>query len=127
MPRETRVAGRGGRLRRFLVHGAVLALLGGASAVCGRPADSGSGACSGARITAYSLRGVTASGGYTAPGVAAVDRRLIPLGSIVHVDGLGSYLAADTGGGVAGCAVDLYVPSYAEAMQFGVQYRDVWW
>jgi 3D (Asp-Asp-Asp) domain-containing protein len=80
-----------------------------------------------ARVTMYTcveLGGCnqTASGIWPYEGVVAVDPRLIPLGSSVWVDGLGTFLAADTGSRVRGNHVDIYVTDYARARQWGVQY-----
>ena len=71
--------------------------------------------------TAYSGGGVTATG--TVPvrdpnGIStiAVDPRVIPLGSLVYVEGYGKAIAADTGGAIKGNIVDLYVNSNEEAI-----------
>ena len=71
--------------------------------------------------TAYSGGGVTATG--TVPvrdpnGVStiAVDPRVIPLGSLVYVEGYGKAIAADTGGAIKGNIVDVYVNSNEEAV-----------
>lgn len=71
--------------------------------------------------TAYSGGGVTATG--TVPvrdpnGVStiAVDPRVIPLGSLVYVEGYGKAIAADTGGAIKGNIVDVYVNSNEEAI-----------
>lgn len=70
--------------------------------------------------TAYSGGGVTATG--TVPvrdpnGIStiAVDPRVIPLGSLVYVEGYGRAVAADTGGAIKGNIIDVYVNSEAEA------------
>ena len=70
--------------------------------------------------TAYSGGGVTATG--TVPvrdpnGIStiAVDPRVIPLGSLVYVDGYGKAVAADTGGAIIGHIIDVYVNSEEEA------------
>ncbi len=71
--------------------------------------------------TAYSGGGVTATG--TVPvrdpnGIStiAVDPRVIPLGSLVYVEGYGKAIAADTGGAIKGNIVDVYVNSNEEAI-----------
>lgn len=93
--------------------------------VTARGADSG-GRSLVARVTAYALRGRTASGMYTQWGVVAVDPRVIPLGSRLMIDGFEEvFIAADTGGGVKGNWVDIWFPTYADAMRFGVQSRRV--
>lgn len=70
--------------------------------------------------TAYSGGGVTATG--TVPvrdpnGIStiAVDPRVIPLGSLVYVEGYGKAVAADTGGAIKGNIIDVYVNSDEEA------------
>jgi len=72
--------------------------------------------------TAYALRGQTASGAYVRRGVIAADPRVLPLGSVVQIRSgnyTGVYTVRDTGRLVKGKIVDLWVPSYYEAIQFG--------
>jgi 3D (Asp-Asp-Asp) domain-containing protein len=81
-----------------------------------------------ARVTMYTcveLGGCnrTASGIWPYEGVVAVDPRIIPLGSMVWIDGLGHFLAADTGSAILGNRIDVYSLSYPRAIQWGVQYR----
>lgn len=45
----------------------------------------------------------------------AVDPRVIPLGSLVYVEGYGKAIAADTGGAIKGNIIDVYVNSEQEA------------
>jgi 3D (Asp-Asp-Asp) domain-containing protein len=82
-----------------------------------------------ARVTMYTcveLGGcnATASGIWPYEGVVAVDPRLIPLGSSVWLDGLGIFLAADTGSLVRGYHVDVYVNDYSRARRWGLQYLE---
>jgi 3D (Asp-Asp-Asp) domain-containing protein len=92
----------------------------------GRPvAWSGS-----ARITMYTcveLGGcaATASGVWPEPGQVAVDPRVIPLGSTVWVQGLGTFVATDTGSLVRGAHLDVFTLSYQDALAWGVQERAV--
>jgi len=51
--------------------------------------------------------------------VIAVDPNVIPLGSIVKVDGHGIAIAADTGGGVNGNSIDVFIPNHDDALQWG--------
>ena len=66
---------------------------------------------------------ITASGTKVHEGVVAIDRRVIPLGTKVYVvsnDGAYTYgfaIAEDTG--VIGNAIDLYMDTYNECIQFG--------
>lgn len=79
------------------------------------------------RITAYCLRGIMRDGTYTRGGSIAIDPRVIPLGSDVTIEGLpGVYTARDTGGGVRGNWIDIWVPTYNEAINWGVQYREIY-
>jgi 3D (Asp-Asp-Asp) domain-containing protein len=66
----------------------------------------------------------TASGIWPYEGVVAVDRRVIPLGSTVEIEGLGTFLAADTGGAIYGNRIDVFVHDYNRAIQWGVRYLD---
>ncbi len=63
--------------------------------------------------------GVTATGLPARRGVVAVDPRVIPLGSVVYVEGYGVALAADTGGAVRGNRVDLCFDTPREAYRWG--------
>ena len=69
--------------------------------------------------TGYTLRGRTATGIQTAPGVVAVDPSVIPLGTRMTIPGYGDAIAADTGGGVHGNTIDLWFPSRELAMAWG--------
>jgi 3D (Asp-Asp-Asp) domain-containing protein len=66
--------------------------------------------------------GRTASGVWPYEGVVAVDPRIIPLGSMVWLDGLGHFLAADTGSAIRGNRIDVFVTDYSRARSWGVQY-----
>ena len=67
--------------------------------------------------------GVTASGLPAGPGIVAVDRSVIPLGSTVVIDGQ-RYLAADTG--VTGNRVDICMTSHEDTVAHGVRTAEVW-
>jgi 3D (Asp-Asp-Asp) domain-containing protein len=82
-----------------------------------------------ARVTMYTcveLGGCnrTASGIWPYEGVVAVDPRVIPLGSMVWLNGLGTFLAADTGSAVYGNRIDVFVHDYPRAIQWGVRYLE---
>ncbi|SDZ66515.1 Uncharacterized conserved protein YabE, contains G5 and tandem DUF348 domains [Evansella caseinilytica] len=51
--------------------------------------------------------------------VIAVDPNVIPLGSRVEVKGMGTYLAADTGGAVSGNKIDIFIPDQDKVASFG--------
>jgi 3D (Asp-Asp-Asp) domain-containing protein len=74
--------------------------------------------------TAYCKGIVTASGVPAQSGVAAADPELLPVGSVIEIDSLpqkynGIYTVMDTGPGVQGRQVDVYMWSCNEAQQFG--------
>ncbi len=69
--------------------------------------------------TGYALRGRTATGMQTAPGVVAVDPSVIPLGTRMTIPGYGTGIAADTGGAVRGNVIDLWFPTTAQALAWG--------
>lgn len=51
-------------------------------------------------------------------GIIAVDPRVIPLGSIVEIDGK-KFIADDVGGAIKGRKIDILVKTYNEAIEFG--------
>lgn len=51
--------------------------------------------------------------------VIAVDPRVIPLGSLVEVQGLGVYVAGDTGGAIKGNIIDIHYPTVSQALSWG--------
>lgn len=74
--------------------------------------------------TAYSpeepgLTDTTASGLKAQRGVVAVDPRVIPLGTRVHVEGYGNAIAADTGSAIKGMRIDLCFDTLAECNAYG--------
>lgn len=74
--------------------------------------------------TAYYGHGVTAVG--TVPvrdpngiSTVAVDKNVIPLGTMLYIPNYGYAVAADTGGVIKGMKIDLYMNSYEECYNFG--------
>jgi len=51
--------------------------------------------------------------------VISVDPKLIKLGTKVYVEGYGYAIAGDTGGAIKGKKIDIFVPSYKKAIQWG--------
>ena len=68
---------------------------------------------------AYFLPGKTALGVPVRKGVVAVDPKLIPLGTKLHVPGYGHSVAADVGVAIKGRIIDLWFPSTAKAREWG--------
>lgn len=89
------------------------------------------------KLTAYSPfdnRSGIEGGGITSTGLepckkyCAADPKKIPYGTILDVPGYGIVVVEDTGSALrsyGGYQVDLFVDSYDEAVNFGVQFRDV--
>lgn len=74
-------------------------------------------------VSAYTHTGsVMANGEY--PYVGAVASDDLPLGTRVLING-NEYVVADRFGGGYTNAIDIFVDSYEEAIEFGVQYLDV--
>lgn len=76
--------------------------------------------------TAYTGGTLTATG--TSPvrnenglSTIAVDPSVIPLGSLLYIDGYGYAIAEDTGGSIKGNIIDLYLNSYDECINWGRQ------
>jgi 3D (Asp-Asp-Asp) domain-containing protein len=53
--------------------------------------------------------------------IIAVDPTVIPLGTIVHVEGYGKAIAADIGGAIKGKRIDVFIPTKKAAINFGVK------
>ena len=69
--------------------------------------------------------GLTASGTEVREGVCAVDPSVIPLGSIIVIDGK-EYSCEDTGGAIKGRRIDIAVPSHKEALELGTSRKEVY-
>jgi 3D (Asp-Asp-Asp) domain-containing protein len=65
--------------------------------------------------------GVMPVAGYT----VAADPNVLPIGSIVHIDGLGERIVHDIGPAVRGLVLDVYVTSCADARLWGRRKRMV--
>ncbi len=79
-------------------------------------ADNGS---YGGRVLTATGHDVTDSIFYKGMRIIAVDPSIIPLGTVVHIDGIGQAIALDTGGRIQGNIVDLLVDTNNEAMNWG--------
>jgi 3D (Asp-Asp-Asp) domain-containing protein len=69
--------------------------------------------------TAYVLRGITASGERVREGIIAADPKVLPLGTVVEIRGMGRYVVKDTGRLIKGRRIDIWMPKRADAIQFG--------
>jgi 3D (Asp-Asp-Asp) domain-containing protein len=76
------------------------------------------------QATAYSEKGITKSGVPAVPGVAAADLSILPLGTLIQVEGTryrGIYRVMDTGRLVKGKIIDIYMSDLQKAVEFGRQ------
>ncbi len=72
--------------------------------------------------TAYCIKNTTAAGIIARPGIIAADPKVVPLGSIVKIRAgkySGTYHVMDTGPGIRGNRLDIYVSCRNEAISFG--------
>lgn len=69
--------------------------------------------------TAYSLRGRMANGQKVHYGAIAADHRILPLGTIVVINGMGTFVVKDSGGAIKGNRIDIWMPSAVQARKFG--------
>lgn len=105
---------------------AILAALATAGACAGRrpSATRPSAPSSSFTATAYCTGELTAAGTKVARGIVAADPAVLPLGTVIRIDGLsrrydGVYRVLDTGRSVRGRQIDVYVGSCREAIRFG--------
>lgn len=72
--------------------------------------------------------GITASGTKVEEGrTIAVYKKQIPFGTEVHIEGLGTYIAEDTGSAIKENCIDIYIADHNEALKFGVKHLNVEW
>ncbi|WP_019537140.1 3D domain-containing protein [Paenibacillus ginsengihumi] len=66
--------------------------------------------------------GITSSGSKAEEGrTIAVDPSVIPIGTLVYIDGIGLRKAEDTGSAIKGARVDVFMNDVKQAIQFGVK------
>jgi len=89
----------------------------------GCPIDErGASQCTGFYNDGYTFTGVKARAGDGTrenPHIIAVDPRLIPLKTLVYLEGYGYARAEDTGSAIKGASIDLLFNTHAEARAFG--------
>lgn len=79
-------------------------------------------------VTGYTWTGYrTASGVWPVAGrTVAVDRRVIPFGAWIHIQGVGWRRAEDIGGAIVGTRLDVFTASVAEAYRITGWRRAYW-
>lgn len=71
--------------------------------------------------------GLTASGAKTEVGTTiAVDPSVIPLGSVLYIEGIGVRVAQDTGGAIKGNKIDILLPTHDECFEQTIVNGGVW-
>ena len=77
-------------------------------------------------VSCHTGKGVTASGRPSSRETVSVDPRVVPLGTRLVIDKVGTRVAADTGGAIKGRRLDIWEPSVAACRQFGRRQLRVW-
>ena len=71
--------------------------------------------------------GITSTGtAATAGRTISVNPNQIPYGSTVYIEGYGTFVAEDCGGGIGSNEIDMFFNTHQEALNFGRQHCDVY-
>lgn len=66
--------------------------------------------------------GITSSGKPAqARRTIATDPTVIPLGTRIYLDGIGTFVAEDTGSAIKGNKIDVFMNDHQQALEFGVR------
>ncbi|MGB9792469.1 MAG: 3D domain-containing protein, partial [Thermacetogeniaceae bacterium] len=66
--------------------------------------------------------GITSSGKPAQPHrTAATDPTVIPLGTLIYLEGIGTFVAEDTGSAIKGNRIDIFMDDHQKALEFGVK------
>jgi 3D (Asp-Asp-Asp) domain-containing protein len=77
-------------------------------------------------VSCHTGKGITASGRPSSRETVSVDPRVVPLGTRLVIDEVGTRVAADTGGAIKGRRLDIWEPSVAACTRFGRRQLRVW-
>ena len=77
-------------------------------------------------VSCHTGKGITASGRPSSRETVSVDPRVVPLGTRLVIDKVGTRVAADTGGAIKGRRLDIWEPSVAACTRFGRRQLRVW-
>jgi len=80
----------------------------------------------GPHTNSITYAGITKLGWRARRGIVAVDPKVIPLRSLVYVEGYGLAWTGDTGGAIKGERIDVCFNTTAEALQWGRKNVRVW-
>lgn len=67
----------------------------------------------------------TSSGATCEEGITVACATL-PAGTVIKIDGYGERVVQDTGAGVRGRHLDVFMESHSECLKNGIQHREVW-
>ena len=71
--------------------------------------------------TATGRRAIAGNGSKDNPHIIAVDPKIIPLNTLVYLEGYGYAIAADTGSAIKGHKIDILFNKHQDALNFGRQ------
>jgi 3D (Asp-Asp-Asp) domain-containing protein len=77
-------------------------------------------------VSCHTGKGITASGRPSSRETASVDPRVVPLGTRLVIDKVGTRVAADTGRSIRGRRLDIWEPSAGACTRFGRKQLRVW-
>ena len=77
-------------------------------------------------VSCHTGKGITASGRPSSRETVSVDPQVVPLGTRLVIDKVGTRVAADTGGAIKGRRLDIWEPSAAACTRFGRRQLRVW-
>ena len=77
-------------------------------------------------VSCHTGKGVTASGRPSSQETVSVDPGVVPWGTRLVIDKVGTRVGADTGGAIKGRRLDIWEPSAAACTQFGRRQLRVW-
>jgi 3D (Asp-Asp-Asp) domain-containing protein len=77
-------------------------------------------------VSCHTGKGITASGRPSSRETVSVDPRVVPLGTRLVIDKVGTRVAADTGGAIRGRRRDNWEPSLPACTRFGRRQLRVW-
>jgi 3D (Asp-Asp-Asp) domain-containing protein len=77
-------------------------------------------------VSCHTGKGITASGRPSSRETVSVDPRVVPLGTRLVIDKVGTRVAADTGAAISGRRLDIWEPSLSACTRFGRRQLRVW-
>ena len=78
------------------------------------------------KATSYTGKQLTYIGTQARYGVIAVDPKVIPMGTRVYIPHFDKiFIAEDCGSAIKGAKIDIWLPTYKEAMNWGIREIDI--